>query len=162
LDGLLFRDMKEGERQSAGQRLDAMSKLIREHRLGSDEKLAFCMKRMLFAAREKRLDEVREAMEETARLLPDSPKHQLIARYNFAHALFGLGLFKECVEEVSELIPEYFGVLGITPKDIFMKNPDKILPLLPKGRNNLDDIKHLADCMDLCAQAMNAHGRDSG
>ncbi len=60
------------------------------------------------------------------------------------------------------MIAEYFEVLGITPADIFMKNSNKILPLLPQDRDNTDDLKHLADCMDLCAKALNRDGRDSG
>ncbi|APG07077.1 hypothetical protein BKD09_01935 [Bradyrhizobium japonicum] len=162
LDGLVFGELKAGREENVAARLETMSALIADHDLGSDEKLAVGMKKMIFAAREKRVDDVREAMEQTTRLLPDSPKHHRIARYNFAHALFELGMYKDCIKEVSELIPEYFGVLGITPEDIFMKNPDKILPLLSKNHDNRDDIKHLADCMDLCAKAMNAAGRDSG
>jgi hypothetical protein len=34
--------------------------------------------------------------------------------------------------------------------------------LLAKDRDNTDDLKHLADCMDLCAKALNRSGRDSG
>jgi hypothetical protein len=76
--------------------------------------------------------------------------------------LFELGGFQECIGEVQRLIPEYFAVLGISPADIFMKNVDKIFPLLRKHRDNTDDLKHLADCMDLCAKALNRDGRDSG
>jgi hypothetical protein len=43
-----------------------------------------------------------------------------------------------------------------------MMNADKIYPLLKKNRDNTDDLKHLADCMDLCAKALNRLGRHSG
>lgn len=162
LDGLVFGQLKENASTNVTARLDAMSALVADHNLGADEKLAVGMKKMIVAARHQRVDEVRAAMEEMGRLLPDNPEHRRIARYNFAHALFELGQFKGCIEAVGKLIPEYFEVLGITPDDIFMKNPDKIFPLLPNDRDNTDDLKHLADCMDLCAKALNSDGQDAG
>jgi hypothetical protein len=162
LDGLVFGQLRDDRDTSVSARLDAMSALVADHDLGADEKLAVGMKKMIAAAREQRVDDVRAAMEEMARILPDNPAHQRIARYNFAHALFELGQFQGCIDAVQELIPEYFEVLGLTPADIFMKNPDKILPLLPRDRDNSDDLKHLADCMDLCAKALNRDGRDAG
>ncbi|MCK1538445.1 MULTISPECIES: SEC-C metal-binding domain-containing protein [unclassified Bradyrhizobium] len=162
LDGLVFGQLKKDRNSDVAARLDAMSALVAEHNLGADEKLAVGMKKMIVAAREKRVGDVRQAMEEMARILPDSPAHRRIARYNFAHALFELGRFQDCVTAVQALIPEYFEVLGITPADIFMKNSSNIVPLLPKDRDNTDDLKHLADCMDLCAKALNGDGCDSG
>jgi hypothetical protein len=162
LDGLVFGQLKADRDSNVAARLDAMSALVADHNLGADEKLAVGMKKMIVAAREQRVADVRQAMEEMARILPDSPAHRRIARYNFAHALFELGQFQGCIEAVRKLIPEYFEVLGITPADIFMKNSNKILPLLPQDRDNTDDLKHLADCMDLCAKALNRDGRDSG
>lgn len=162
LDGLVFGALKDNGDADVTAKLDRMAALVRDHKLGPDEALAIGMKRMIIAARQHRVDDVRTAMTEMIRILPDSPEHQRIARYNFAHAIFELGLFKECVSELDELIREYFDVLGISPDDILMKNPDKILPLLRKGRDNLDDLKHLADCMDMSAKALNRQGRDSG
>jgi hypothetical protein len=162
LDGLVFGQMRDDRDQNVNARLDAMSAVVADHDLGPDEKLAVGMKKMIVAARDLRVEDMRAAMEEMARILPDNPAHQRIARYNFAHALFELGGFQECIDRVQELIPEYFEVLGITPADIFMKNADKIWPLLAKDRDNTDDLKHLADCMDLCAKALNRSGRDSG
>jgi hypothetical protein len=108
------------------------------------------------------VSEVRAAMAEMARILPDNPEHRRIARYNFAHALYELGQFKGCVEAVRAVMGEYFDLLGVTPASIFMKNPDKIFPMLTKNRDNTDDLKHLADCMDLCAKALNRDGQDAG
>ena len=41
------------------------------------------------------------------------------------------------------------------------KNPDEILPHLAERENLIDDLKHLADCLDLQAQALNRCGRVS-
>lgn len=162
LDGLVFGELKIDASTDVTAKLDAMSALITDHNLGADEKLAVGMKKMLVAARHQRVDEVRAAMEEMTRILPDSPAHRRIARYNFAHALFELGQYKGCIDAVGPLTKEYFDALSITPADIFMKNPDKIFPLLPKNRDNTDDLKHLADCMDISAKALNRDGQDAG
>jgi hypothetical protein len=162
LDGLVFGELKVGASTDVTAKLEAMSALIADHNLGADEKLAVGMKKMLVAARHQKVDEVRAAMEEMARMLPDSPAHRRIASYNFAHALFELGQYKGCIDAIAPLMKEYFDVLGIAPADIFMKNPDKISPLLPKNRDNTDDLKHLADCMDITAKALNRSGQDAG
>lgn len=162
LDGLVFGQLKYDRDPSVHARLDAMAALVAEHNLGADEKLAVGMKKMIAAAREQRADDVRREMEDLKRLLPERSEHQRVARYNFAHAVFELGGYQECVDEMQALIPEYFEALGITPSDVFMKNADRIWPLLDKERDNTDDLKHLADCLDLCAKALNRDGRDSG
>jgi hypothetical protein len=162
LDGLVFGQLRDDRDTDVTARLDEMSALVADHHLGADEKLAVGMKKMLVAARRQQVENVQRAMDEMASILPDSPGHRRIARYNFAHALFELGRFQSCIDEVDPLIAKYFEVLGISPADIFMKNPDKIFPLLPEGRDNTDDLKHLADCMDLCAMALNRDGRDAG
>jgi hypothetical protein len=65
LDGLVFGNFKHGDPQLIGPRLDAMSRLVTEHNLGPDEKLAVGMKRMMFAARAKDVEGVRGAIEQT-------------------------------------------------------------------------------------------------
>jgi hypothetical protein len=66
LDGLVFGNFKRGDpQQLIGRRIDAMLRLVSEHNLGSDEKLAVGMKRMLFAARARDVEGVRSALEET-------------------------------------------------------------------------------------------------
>ena len=162
LDGLVFGALKRGDESKVEGWLEKMSALIDENNLGVTEKLAASMKRMAFAARHQRVEDVQAAMDETAKWLPDNPEHLRIARYNYAHAMLELGMFEECVTEMGKLIPEYYAVLGITPQQIFMRNPPEIWSLISKSSRTRDDLKHLADCLDLLAKAMNAEGHDSG
>jgi hypothetical protein len=139
-----------------------MSLLVAEYNLGADEKLSLGMKRMNFAAEAKDAEGVRRAMKETAAVLPDKPKYQRIARYNYARAMFKLDMFDECTAEVKSVMDEYYEVLGIGESAIFRKNPNKVAPLLPKSRDNRDDLKHLGDCCALLATSLNYMGRESG
>ncbi len=42
------------------------------------------------------------------------------------------------------------------------QNPDKIFPLLKEGENHTDDLKHLADALDLQSKAVKAMGNFPG
>jgi hypothetical protein len=96
LDGLVFAQFKQGDEEAIRQKLALMERLVAEKNLGQSERLAIGMKRMVFAAREGDAAAAQAAMEETVRLLPDRPEHVRIARYNYAHAMFELGMFEEC------------------------------------------------------------------
>jgi hypothetical protein len=162
LDGLVFGDLKKGDIQSAGEHLALMTRLVEKHSLEEIDRGTLAMKRMSLAALRGDADEVLREIEQVLALLPDNPEHQRIFRYNAAHALFSLGRYDVCVSETAELIPEYYGVLGITPNDVMMKNPGEIFPLLKKDEDHTDNLKHLADCLDLHAQALTRTGKRSG
>jgi SEC-C motif len=64
--------------------------------------------------------------------------------------------------EAQSLIEQYYGVLGLSLNDVIGKNPDKIEPLLKPGDNHIDDLKYLADALDLYAKARNRMGEHAG
>ena len=155
LDGLAFSDLKAGNLAKAKDHLDLMATIAKKHPLDDSDRLTLAMKQMLLAAAQNDGVGVKEKLEQAAALLPDNPAYQRIFRYNAAYALFKIGRYDECIEETERLIPEYYDVLGLEITDVLGKNPDKIWPCLDKGRDHTDDLKHLADCLDLQAQAMN-------
>ena len=133
-----------------------MDDLVRQNDLGLSERLAVGMKRMIFAARAKDVATVKKTMSALSRVLPQTPEHLRVAKYNYAHALFELGMMDECVTATLDLIVEYYDLLGLTLGDVMAKNPDKIFPLLKGDHNHTDDLKHLADFLDLQAKAIKA------
>jgi hypothetical protein len=159
LDGLLFADMKKGDVPSAMQRLALMTRLVEDHSLDETDRLTLAMKKMNVAALKGDANEVQQEIAQVSALVPENPEHQRIFRYNAAHALFSLGHYEACASETSKLIPEYYNELGITVADVMMNNPDKIFPLLKEGDDHTDNLKHLADCLDLQAQALNRIGQ---
>ena len=161
LDGLVFADVKHGSFSKTSERLEAMARLLDSHDLGEDERLAYSMKRMNFLAIKGDAESVMASLSESYDLIPDTPKHQRIFRYNAARALFSLRRHEAAISETSELIQEYYDLLGIGPEDVFGRNANKIRPLLRKTPDLQDHLKHLADCLDLHATAMNAIGRVS-
>lgn len=162
LDGLVFAHFKEGDDADIPNKLDRMDELVRRNDLGLSERLAVGMKRMMFAARVNDVASVKTTMKELSRLLPQTPQHLRVAKYNYAHALFELGMMDECVTETLDLIVEYYDLLGLTLDDVIRKNPDKIFPLLKGDHSHADDLKHLADSLDLQAKAIKAMGNYPG
>jgi hypothetical protein len=155
---LAFGDFKRNDIPKAAERLAAMERLIAEHKLDDEDRLTLAMKSMNLAARVGDVKQVFAEVEKVAELMPAKPAHLRIFRYNTAHALYDLGRFDACASITGELIPEYYDVLGLTLDDVMMKNPDKIWPVLKKGVDHGDDLKHLADCLDLQAHALNRMG----
>lgn len=162
LDGLVFAQFKRGDEEGIRKELASMRQLVTEHDLGQSERLAIGMKQMLFSAREGDATAAQAALDETVQLLPDRPEYVRIARYNYAHAMYELGMFNECADETLWLIEQYYDVLGLSLEDVIGKNPDKIEPLLKERENQEDDLKHLADSLDLHAKALNRMGQHSG
>lgn len=162
LDGLVFAHFKDGDDTDIRNKLDRMDELVRENDLGLTERLAIGMKRMLFAARDKDVANVKKTMSELSRVLPQTPQHLRVAKYNYAHALFELGMMDECVSGTLDLIVEYYDLLGLRLADVMGNNPDKIFPLLKDEHNHTDDLKHLADSLDLQSKAIKATGNNPG
>lgn len=162
LDGLVFAHFKVGDEASIKDKLDRMEELVRKGKLGLQERLAVGMKRMVFAARVQDATTVKAIMRDLSRVLPQTPQHLRVARYNYAHAMYELGLMDECVTSTLDLVSEYYGVLGLTINDVMAQNPDKIFPLLKEGENHTDDLKHLADALDLQSKAVKAMGNFPG
>lgn len=162
LDGLVFAHFKKGDDANIRSKLDRMDDLVRRNGLGLSERLAVGMKRMIFAARAKDVATVKATMTDLSRLLPQTPQHLRVAKYNYAHALFELGMMDDCVTATLDLIVEYYDLLGLTLGDVMGKNPDKIFPLLKGDPSHTDDLKHLADSLDLQAKAIKAMGNNPG
>ena len=68
----------------------------------------------------------------------------------------------DCVTATLDLIVEYYDLLGLTLADVMGKNPDKIFPLLKGDHSHTDDLKHIADALDLQAKAIKATGNHPG
>jgi hypothetical protein len=158
LDGLVFSEAKRGEFAKSGARLDLMDQLIAHHDLDEYARLAAAMKRMSVCAAHQDVDGVEEAMQRAAKLMPNNPKHQRIFRYNAARALWSLGRYQAAADESFKLIMEYYGVLGMTPKDVMGRNAPALSKLLKPGPDLTDDLKHLADSLDLRAISLTSLG----
>jgi hypothetical protein len=121
LDGLVFADFKRNDIGKAAERLEVMRRIVAEYDLGKDDRLTLAMKTMNVVARQGDAEQVFAEIDNVAALVPDKPAHLRVFRYNAAHALYDLGLYDACVSITEELIPKYYGALGIEPGDVIMR-----------------------------------------
>ena len=160
LDGLVFNDLREGALESGQGRIDRMHSLIETAELGDEEWLAWGMKRMLLASMRRDAESVDAMLEMVEQRVPAKSDHLRVFRYNRALAQFELGHTSSAVTAAAELMEDYYAELGITPGDVVGRNAQQLKSLLPAGGDLTNTLKHLADTLDLFAQATG--GKSSG
>ncbi len=160
LDTLAFWDLADDELASAQRNVEAMTTLLQNEKL--DNVLSAHMRSnfswLLHGGRDEK--GLRKAMERCKKMDLDG-ESWIIARDNYAVGLHFCGEHERAVQISSKLGLEYFDVIGIEPQDVSFANlPElaaKIGDLVQKG----DDLKRLADCLDLQAKALLASGQES-
>jgi hypothetical protein len=162
LDGLAFAKLKSGDLASMPERFARMEELLDAHELPHSAQLALGMKRMLLKAQHGDLRGVRASIAELGESLPDSQQHQRIFKYNAAVALWRLGQGSEAGRLVDEVIPGYLDELGISEAWIFGKSLEQLRPLLGRTERSVDDLKHLADALELRSILLKDRGVDPG
>ncbi|WP_224250145.1 SEC-C domain-containing protein [Hyalangium gracile] len=158
LDGIVFNALREGG--DVRPHIERMKRLVADHALGQDERLAVSLKEMMLLAREGRADAAMRVKTEAQAALKATPAYQRIFRYNAAVALHHLGDHDKAASEALAVAQEYYDLLGLTPQVVLGRNASELRPLLKRSDDVVDHCKHLADCLDLCAKAVNADGAD--
>lgn len=160
LDALAFADIRAGSDRAA-RWLDRMDALITAHDLGAEERLRVGMKRMNFLASD---GDRRGAMRLISELTPTvealPPGHQRVFRYNVACAELTLGDPEAASKRVQTVIGEYYELIGLTPAKVMGNNAPELARMTKEG-TDVDDIKHLADSLDVLAKAGDAMGQPS-
>jgi hypothetical protein len=72
-----------------------------------------------------------------------------IITYNYAHGLRRCGRSDLALEIVTDLVEKYYRVLGITPDDVFLHKLDETMAKIQDFDANQDEVKRLADSLDL-------------
>jgi hypothetical protein len=160
LDGLAFASIKAGSDRVESW-LDQMDALITAHNLGAEERLRVGMKRMsLLADKKDRRGAMRLATDLGLLVRNLSPGHQRVFEYNVACAELALGDAAAAAERVEPLIKAYYDLIGLTPELVIGNNAPELARIMKKGWD-VDDVKHLADALDVLAKASDALGQPS-
>lgn len=160
LDGLAFAAMKVNS-DRAVLWLDQMDALITAHDLGAEERLRAGMKRMNLLADIGDRQGAMRLVDTLRPIIRDLPLgHQRVFRYNVACAELALGDADAATRLIQPLISEYYELIGLTPAMVMGRNAPDLFPMLRKGVD-ADDIKHLADSLDVLAKALDALGQPS-
>ena len=160
-DTVAFWSLERGDNEECSKRLEEMDVLLPGIPNNSKEKSAITLKKMILSGQRADLRMARNYYQDLIDSESITPTESRIIRYNYAHALFKCRKLKEAEIETSKLIGEYYDALGLEIDDVLFKNPLEISAKLPNPAECLDDLKHLADSLDLHAQALNAQGEPS-
>jgi hypothetical protein len=161
-DTLAFWCLHRGDISGAKRSISVMDSILKINALGSRADQAHAIKRLLLAGAEGNLTLAYEAFHEVEVSAKDDSQLLRIARYNLAVVLPRFGLFTEAIAIAEHLISEYFDLLAIRPEDIFAKNIPDIEAEFPHLIERSEDIKHLADVLDLFASAKQQLGEQYG
>ncbi|MGJ7042721.1 MULTISPECIES: YecA family protein [Shinella] len=157
LDGIVFNEMRK-HTGTPRKHIDEMKRLVQRFELGGDEHLAVGMKEMTLLAQERNAEGARRLMDTVRAGLRNTPAHSRIFRYNAASSMYFLEEYDVAEAQVLQVLDEYFKLLGVRPETVVGLNPPELYPLLNKTPDLEDDIKHLADCLDLLAKIKTAQG----
>lgn len=164
LDALAFWDAQTGEYGKVfSKRINQMMELVEKGKLGERERVALAMKQMANAASNGDIVEVTTAFTAAQQKCQSNPMFMRLVSYSHAGALYHLGCYSavECAAEALYL--EYYRILGLNPEDVICANPPQIIAALGgELEDHQDDLKHLADCLDLYARARRKRGLHSG
>lgn len=158
LDGLVFSELRDGLSENTAQRLGAMEALLIEHKFDYREEIAFAMKKILYAAEHRDAREVQQLVEQVRPKLPDS-EHKRIFDYNHAIALWKLKRYKDAEVLCGTVVEDYYGLLCIRPQDVMGKNPEVLWTIINRTENIHEDLKHLADALELLARIRESLGK---
>lgn len=138
-----------------------MERLAGEHDLGGDTPSRLAMKQMLDAALNHESAGIRLY---SARSLEraDTPVLRRIALYNTATAWYIADQPAETLEITERLIDEYYAVLHLSEEQVFARSAKVLADEIGSDFDTLDELKRLADTLDLRARALNQMGFPSG
>jgi hypothetical protein len=162
LDALVLWDYQDRQYSRLPELVGRMATLVETNELGPRQQLSLWMKQMLVAGQTGDQTGIETAFAAGSCLARDEPPLMHILRYDYALALYHAGAYDKAEDAAIELVRDYYEHLGIEPADIFARNPPEIFALLQDTPTRRDDLKHLADCLDLYAGARLQRGEPSG
>lgn len=152
LDGLIFADVKNGLNERLAERFDQMRRLIADHSLDSEFQATYYMKLMLHHAQFGRADLALEALSQVRDLLPDKPVERRVLQYNAATSFWQLGNREDSLQMLEPVIEEYLASMSFDLPDIAALNPEQLWKRVTGLRNADENIKRLADALELRAK----------
>lgn len=161
LDTLAYWACHFHEWEMVKEYIKQMEKHIALFDAGRREKAALSIKYILLSTGKKDLATARHHFVEACELNKEHPRTLRVLRYDYTWCLHDSGKYAEAAAEAEKLVKEYYDVLGLSVEDVAFKNIPQILEKIDKTRLYQDDLKHLADSLDMYAQCCNKLGIDS-
>ena len=156
LDALAYWEFQEDAHESNPEPyLKKLSKLLARNPLGPREQIGFLIKEMLYAGIQRDIEAIETAADAALRLCDADNFMSRIVGYNHAVALFHSGAFQDALDLARDLYVEYYDYLSLDPMDVIGADNQKLISLLAGSvDDHANDLKRLADCLDLSARCL--------
>ncbi|MCJ7600523.1 MAG: dsDNA nuclease domain-containing protein [Desulfobulbaceae bacterium] len=165
LDALAFWEFQDGNSPDLFTLyVERMGNLFeKEGSLGDRERAALITKQMIIAGLERDRFALDALFEKESDLWKNDRQLSRIVRYNYAITVHRCGFSRDALSIAEILYAEYYDVLGLHPNDIIGASTARIISLLPGGlAAHQDNLKHLADCLNLAAMCLREGGLHPG
>jgi tetratricopeptide (TPR) repeat protein len=154
LDTIIFWKVQSREDDEAEKYLKEAEALVEKFGPNERQIEALALKQLILAGHRGQIDLLKEIFERAVALSPEDKSFHRVLRYNYAACLYSLKEYDVAKSLIFPLIKEYFELLGLKPEDVTFKNQSEIFSKLKKTAFETDDLKHLADSLDLHASIM--------
>jgi hypothetical protein len=161
LDALVFTDMRQGKNDSLISQLSEMDGLVKTNGLGDEEKNSLYMKQLIFNANIGNTRLVKKFIHKLSTTVKKDIRHDLIYRYTVSISWMKLGNNTKAMPLISTVINDYYELIGITPKEVMGKNAPELWEIIKKSDDINEDLKHLADSLEVSAVIDNNSNRFS-
>ncbi|WP_156337465.1 MULTISPECIES: hypothetical protein [Achromobacter] len=153
LDALLYYRQKHGPQEAVEPLLSEMEKLLASGLTNARARLVFLNKSLIHWAEQGNENRVNEVVHKARHMLPDDVRYHRVFAYHEALSLWKLKRFQRAQTILRALITEYLSELQLDPETLL----SGIRPYLERAGeegNYAGNCRHLADCYDVLARAL--------
>lgn len=161
LDALVFTDIRQGKNDYLLNSLSEMESLVKTNDLGDEEKNSLYMKQLIFNADIGNTRLVKKFIHKLSTTIKNDIRHDLIYRYTVSVSWMKLRNYKKAMTFISIVINDYYKLIGITPNEVMGKSGSELWEKIKKTDDVTDDLKHLADSLEVSSLIDNNSNRFS-
>ena len=147
-DTLTFWAVNRKDVEEARTRFEKIQAIVKEFTPSETIRTSVLTKELLIAGLERDLAKLQRVYRSAIASSSNDLAWRIIT-YNYAHGLRTCGRSDIALEIVTDLVEKYYRVLGITPNDVFFHKLDETMAKIRDFDENGDEVKRLADSLDL-------------
>jgi hypothetical protein len=151
-DTLTFWALNRKDVEEARTRFERIQTIVKEFTPSETIRTSVLTKELLIAGMEADLVNLQRIYRSAINSSSNDLARRVIS-YNYAHGLRTCGRSDLALEILTDLVEEYYRVLGITPHDVFFHKLHETMAKIRDFDENQEEVKRLADSLDLQGSA---------
>lgn len=151
-DTLTFWALNRKDLEEGRTRFEKIQAIVKEFTPSETIRMSVLTKELLIAGLEADPVKLQRVYRSAINSSSDDQARRIFS-YDYAHGLRTCGRSDLALEIVTDLVAEYYRVLGITPHDVFLHKLNETMAKIKDFDENGDEVKRLADSLDLQGSA---------